>query len=328
VHHISFYFLCRRLAGKEQVMTKNAKKGFTLVELLVVIGIIAVLISILLPSLSRARQSALSLQCAANLRTIGQALTMYVDSNKGVYPMGVGLVDPDHTPASGDEHDIYVTTTLASTLSGASLAPWDQEANAQMGYFKCPAVVQEVSFPWTPQQHYGGHPITFHCGWWDWVAYNGYSGEWSWYKAAWMAKNGTEKAIFWDAPVDTSALSGNPGMCQPVQGNIDGDRLWWDTGLVDVPEIWTSTDPNFRFEAASMNGAFRDKPGNRDGGGDIDSLRARHMNNSVINILFGDGHVESRQVIQIGNSLSNASTDLTHANFCMPFNGKVRSGRM
>jgi len=70
------------------------RAGFTLVELLVVIGIIALLMAMLLPTVAGSRRQARSIQCASNIRQLCTGLINYATENKGRFPVNIGTPSP------------------------------------------------------------------------------------------------------------------------------------------------------------------------------------------------------------------------------------------
>lgn len=86
------------------------RRAFTLVELLVVIGIIALLISILLPALNKAKEQANLIECQSNLRNIGQMIAEYVAENNGYLPYGYATMHGGYSNLNGQADNIGNTT--------------------------------------------------------------------------------------------------------------------------------------------------------------------------------------------------------------------------
>lgn len=98
---------------------RRAAAGFTLVELLVVIGIIAVLISILLPALNKARESARRTQCASNLHQFAQGAIMVANNHKGRFPLSHRVLHYGDMDATNYDSIPYINTGPTSQLDDA-----------------------------------------------------------------------------------------------------------------------------------------------------------------------------------------------------------------
>jgi prepilin-type N-terminal cleavage/methylation domain-containing protein/prepilin-type processing-associated H-X9-DG protein len=116
------------------------KAGFTLVELLVVIGVIAVLISLLLPALNKARSAAMNVRCASNLRQVAQSILYYASSHNNKLPYtDAEFPNVSWVRRAGRDESAY------NPLTGLLDMP-----NAREGtVWHCPFLIRQVG-PWNP----------------------------------------------------------------------------------------------------------------------------------------------------------------------------------
>ena len=130
----------------------HSNGGFTLVELLVVIGIIALLISMLLPALNSAREQAKAATCLSNLRQIGTAMTMYAQEFGNYVVPGSILRWDSGKPQGGRGEENwatmlvmlkYLTATSQLELSGSGSPPAEDVFQNEMSFgdsvFRCPS---------------------------------------------------------------------------------------------------------------------------------------------------------------------------------------------
>ena len=149
--------------------SRRVSRAFTLVELLVVIGIIALLISILMPALNKARKQANAVKCQSNMKQIGQSLIMYAEQHKGkalpVWPWSW------HQPVWSGAVPNYTWDVGYQEFLG----PW---INKNKEVFRCPdrPELAYISQPITALETEGGYAVDYAFNETGWSAspYEGY----------------------------------------------------------------------------------------------------------------------------------------------------------
>jgi prepilin-type N-terminal cleavage/methylation domain-containing protein len=285
--------------------------AFTLVELLVVIGIIALLISVLLPALNKARQQANYIECQSGLRQIGQALNIYVTENNGLLPWcdvrndkagGTTSWESGNLPNSTDEEfSWYWEFALSQEIQTNLISRADGLVHNLSPIFRDTDTIQAADYRYV--NNYTCNPQIFQDNW----------------ESAYL-QDGTPIApqskvqrrlsqikpnnvfLIWCAP--QCADWNNNAYEQATE--VDGNELTFGTYLfTNTPNSALNynrpVSPGLAGQSQSAAScALLQRKWNVDlGPGQgyfLSHLRFRHLNNTAMAALCVDGHVETRNV--------------------------------
>lgn len=284
-------------------MHRFSRRGFTLVELLVVIGIIALLISILLPALNKAREASRVAACLSNLRQLGTIHTNYVAENHGyVVPCDIG-----DWMSGANANGYPILDNWASLLVGTKYIPYPKAVpNAppsESNILFCPSALQEFI---ANSSITSGLPKSR-------VDAEGAKGVQQVSKLyqpgrvvyCWYGINGT-----------SGSDPGIPCRRWPTDGTSPTNPSKPPKPLPKITDIRKSADVVFLFDGISLN--LQSTNANR--------INARHNKQTATNILFFDGHAATYRTADLPGGLGNANPATTTFGLSNLHNPKYAGG--
>jgi prepilin-type N-terminal cleavage/methylation domain-containing protein/prepilin-type processing-associated H-X9-DG protein len=277
---------CKQDLRAKEFMRIKSNRGFTLIELLVVIAIIAILASLLLPALAKAKEHACRAACSSNLKQWGYAQNMYIDDNKGVYPATKIAEDPPNTPPNyNEDQPLWPDLTTIAALGNMRGTTYGMDAwfNALPPYIQA-------------------KPL------WQWAAAGGNGASDTYNMAKNIFKCPTSDALPIDPTINTSQIVFNYGMnSKGVWDLPDGALL--KSAMVMRPSAFVMFSDNRTHENESPYYGVAGSKVDILGSPQCYTTRESSRHSAGANILFSDAHVNYFKYNYICIPVNNEAAD-------------------